>query len=605
MDRRAVLVTVAGVAVVSSVLGWVGGQRIKSPAEVAAEADAPEPSLISVPVENRLLSQQVVARGTVRASDATELTVTGGTGSSLVVTRLPMAPGDPVEEGDVAVEISGRPIIVLQGALPVFRNLIPTLEGPDVRQLEEALNRLGHDPGDVDGVYDRSTAAAVEKLYRGAGYAPPATDAADQTAVKAAKDAVAAAQDDLDAANKALNDARAPLKESEKLQLDQAVTQAQNGVNGAKATAATAKADAAQAVVDADAAKKAADKASVAAADKLAKAKAGTNPDTGEPPTPAELTALQTAADEAAAAARDAGTKLTRAQAAVPTVNQEQDALVATAEAAVPVAEAQRRERLAPADTATLSGVVTAAQKDLSAAKTALSDAEAKAGAEIPVAELVFLPSLPQEVQNVAVEVGDTPNGAVMTISGSKTLVESGLSSADRRLVEVGAQAVLEDQGLGLEVPAVVTFVADKPGGADLSADRYGLRLEPTAPLPEDALNLNLRVSIPISSSGGEVLAVPLAALSAGANGSARVEVERPTGQVEVVEVVTGLRAEGYVEVKAAPGAPALAVGDRVVVGRDLELPGQAAGGTGATGRGSGTDSTDSTSDGTAGSGGS
>lgn len=577
MDRRAVLVTVAGVAVVSSVLGWVGGQRIKSPAEVAAEAEPPEPSIISVPVESRVLSQQVVVRGTVRSSDATELTVSGGSGSSLVVTRLPKAAGDPVNEGDVAIEISGRPIIVLQGDLPVFRNLIPTLEGPDVRQLEEALNRLRLDPGQVDGVYDRSTAAAVEKLYRNAGYAPPAQDTANQTAVATAKDAVSAAEDELDAANKALADAKAPLKESQKLQLDQAVTQAQNALNTARATSATARADAAQAVTDADAAKKAADTASTAAADKLAKAKAGTNPDTGEPPTPTELAALQTAADEAAAAARDAATKLSKAQAAVPTVNQEQDALVASAEAAVPLAEAQRREGLAPPDTAALSAAVTAAQKRLTDARSTLTQAESKAGAEVPVAELVFLPSLPQEVQSVTVEVGDTPNGAVMTISGSKTLVESGLSSADRRLVEVGTEAVLEDQGLGLEVAAVVTFVADKPGGADLSADRYGLRLEPTEPLPEDALNLNLRVSIPISSSGGEVLAVPLAALSAGADGSARVEVERTAGQVELVEVVTGLRADGYVEVRSAAGAPALAVGDRVVVGRDLELPGQAA----------------------------
>ncbi|MEZ5411111.1 MAG: peptidoglycan-binding domain-containing protein [Acidimicrobiales bacterium] len=582
MDRRALLVTVAAVAVVSSLLGWVGGQRIKSPAEIAAETDAPEPSLISVPVENRLLSQQVVVRGTVRSSDATELTVSGASGNSLVVTRLPKAAGDPVGEGDVAIEVSGRPIIVLQGDLPVFRNLIPTLDGPDVRQLEEALNRLRLDPGQVDGVYDRSTAAAVERLYRKAGYTPPVQDVAEQTAVTTAKEAVAAAEDELDVANKALADARAPLKESEKLQLDQSVVQAQNAVTSAKAASATAKADAAQAVTDADSAKQAADKASAAAADKLAKAKAGTNPDTGEPPTPAELAALQTAADEAVAAASDAATKLTRAQAAVPTVNQEQDALVAAAEAAVPVAEAQRRERLAPADTAGLSSAVTDAQKRVADAKTALTTAESKAGAEIPVAELVFLPSLPQEVQSVAVEVGDTPTGAVMTISGSKTLVESGLSSADRRLVEVGAEAVLEDQGLGLEVPAVVTFVADKPGGADLSADRYGLRLEPVEPLPEDALNLNLRVSIPISSSGGEVLAVPLAALSAGADGSARVEVERSAGQVELVEVVTGLRADGYVEVRSAAGAPALAVGDRVVVGRDLELPGQAGAGAAA-----------------------
>ena len=469
---------VAVVAVVSAVIGWVGGQRIKSPAEVAAETQAPEPSLISVPVESRVLSQQVVVRGTVRASDATELTVSAATGTSLVVTRLPMAAGDPVAEGDVAIEVSGRPIIVLQGELPVFRNLIPTLDGPDVRQLEEALNRLRLDPGNVDGVYDRSTAAAVDRLYRNAGYTPPAPDPTTQSTVKAAKDAVDAAQDELDAANAALAAAKAPLKESEKLQLDQAVTQAQNGVTTAKAAATAAKADAAQAILDADAAKKAADTVSAAAADKLAQAKAGTNPDTGQPPTPTELAALQSAADEAAAVTRDAASKLAKAQAAVPTVNQEQDALVATAEAAVPLAEAQLREGLAPTNTGALATAVTNAQQSLTAAKTALTDAESKAGTEIPVAELgVFLPSLPQEVQNVAVEVGDTPTGSVMTISGSETVVESGLSSADRRLVTVGAQATLVDEGLGLEVPALVTFVADKPGGADLSADRYGLGL--------------------------------------------------------------------------------------------------------------------------------
>jgi peptidoglycan hydrolase-like protein with peptidoglycan-binding domain len=43
--------------------------------------------------------------------------------------------------------------------------LTPGASGPDVAQLELALERLGHSPGPVDDVYDASTEAAVEALH--------------------------------------------------------------------------------------------------------------------------------------------------------------------------------------------------------------------------------------------------------------------------------------------------------------------------------------------------------------------------------------------------------------------------------------------------------
>jgi hypothetical protein len=43
MGRRSVLVMVALIAVLSAVVGWVAGQRIRSPAEIAAEQEPPEP----------------------------------------------------------------------------------------------------------------------------------------------------------------------------------------------------------------------------------------------------------------------------------------------------------------------------------------------------------------------------------------------------------------------------------------------------------------------------------------------------------------------------------------------------------------------------------
>jgi hypothetical protein len=78
-----------------------------------------------------------------------------------------------------------------------------------------------------------------------------------------------------------------------------------------------------------------------------------------------------------------------------------------------------------------------------------------------------------------------------------------------------------------------------------------------------------------VSSTGGAVLAVPLAALTAGPGGESRVEVMADDGTTALVEVETGLAAGGYVEVTGAGGA-ALAEGDLVVIGES--------GGSGAAG---------------------
>ena len=84
--------------------------------------------------------------------------------------------------------------------------------------------------------------------------------------------------------------------------------------------------------------------------------------------------------------------------------------------------------------------------------------------------------------------------------------------------------------------------------------------------------DVNFRITIPVTSSGGEVMAVPLAALSAGSDGTTRVEVETSPGETKIVVVNPGLRAQGLVQVDPIDGT--LEAGDRVVVGRDLILPG-------------------------------
>jgi peptidoglycan hydrolase-like protein with peptidoglycan-binding domain len=72
----------------------------------------------------------------------------------------------------VLATVSGRPVFLLAGRMPAFRDLGPGMSGRDVAQLERSLRRLGLAPGAVDGSYDAATGAAVARLYRRHGFQP-------------------------------------------------------------------------------------------------------------------------------------------------------------------------------------------------------------------------------------------------------------------------------------------------------------------------------------------------------------------------------------------------------------------------------------------------
>lgn len=170
--RKPALLFVAAV-VLASTGGWILGSRVTSPAEIAARTAPPEPSPILVATETRVLSTNVVTRGTGRFGDprAVGLVESRLKEEVRVVTELPGL-GDEVEEGDVLFAASGRPVVVLLGDHPSFRDLGPGMTGTDVDQLEAALERLGHGPGTVGEGYDQSTEEAVRALYGALGYQP-------------------------------------------------------------------------------------------------------------------------------------------------------------------------------------------------------------------------------------------------------------------------------------------------------------------------------------------------------------------------------------------------------------------------------------------------
>ncbi|WP_063744806.1 peptidoglycan-binding protein [Embleya scabrispora] len=199
--RRRALVGLVVIALILTCGGLLAARFVKSPGEKAAEAKAPAPSVISAVVERRVLTDTVVLRGTVTAGQtvvvAPQVSLAGGKdgagATKPVVTGVRVKAGDVLAAGQVLLEVSGRPVFVLPGDLPVYRDLRPGGEGRDVEQLQVALVRLGYKVGaDKAGTYGAGTKAAVAAFYRATGYDAPTAGGED--AVRAAEDRVTGAE---------------------------------------------------------------------------------------------------------------------------------------------------------------------------------------------------------------------------------------------------------------------------------------------------------------------------------------------------------------------------------------------------------------------------
>ena len=88
------------------------------------------------------------------------------------------------------VEVVGRPVFLMQGLIPVYRDLRPGAEGIDVLQFEEALARLGFLSEAPDEVWASATGAAVQAFYDQAGYRANAADESELAALDSARERV-------------------------------------------------------------------------------------------------------------------------------------------------------------------------------------------------------------------------------------------------------------------------------------------------------------------------------------------------------------------------------------------------------------------------------
>ena len=538
ISRKRLFLAVVAVAVAFGAGGYVLGQQLESPEDARSEVAAPEASLIAVPVESTALSNDVVVRGDAEFEGAVDLELDAvlGDGTARVVTgRVPEIDAE-VNEGDVIIEVSGRPVFVLGGDLPTFREFKPGLEGDDVLQLETSLERLGFLTVEPDRLYGAATEDAILALYEAAGYEPRAASDGEESQLKSAEQAVEAARTTLANANDVLSDLLRPPSLVQQTREVQARQQLLDQIERAQEMLDDAKEDRpSEALLQAEEALQ----------------------------QPMVSTARIDQANRAVTSAEDA--EQARVDAAQDQLDNARQSLI-DADAITAAEESDG------VDTSNAQRNVTDAQERLDQAESDLAELEDEVGVRFPVAEVVFLPNLPRTVTSIDVERGDFVNGAVMRISGTKVRITTGVSESNRPLLEVGQRVIIDSEQLDIEVQGEITELADRKGTNGVADTRYYMLVTPIGEYNvSELVGVNFRLQIPLERSEGEVLAVPLAALSAGADGSSRVEVERADGATELVAIEVGLQDKNRSLVEVIPIDGNLSAGDLVVIG--IEQP--------------------------------
>ncbi|XBH20549.1 peptidoglycan-binding domain-containing protein [Jonesiaceae bacterium BS-20] len=156
-------------------LGIGGGFLLHSPGE-SITYDLP-PSHLTAEVTSQELPTDLTGAGVFQTSGQVSISATAPADRSLVITKTSHDRGQQVPWCNVLIEVSGRPIFLLQGDIPAYRDLTEGDSGSDVRQLQEALSDCGYQVA-ADGKFGTNTAKVLKKLYADAGYTP-ITDLAD------------------------------------------------------------------------------------------------------------------------------------------------------------------------------------------------------------------------------------------------------------------------------------------------------------------------------------------------------------------------------------------------------------------------------------------
>jgi peptidoglycan hydrolase-like protein with peptidoglycan-binding domain len=143
----AVVVTVGAVA--TAALGFGGSE----PDETAHSTMPPA----TAKVTRMTLTETEDVDGTLGHGSTT----TVESQASGKITWLP-ALGSTLQRGKPLYKVDDKPVVLLYGSLPMYRQLSSGVEGRDVKQFEQNLSALGYTDFTVDETYSAATATAVK-----------------------------------------------------------------------------------------------------------------------------------------------------------------------------------------------------------------------------------------------------------------------------------------------------------------------------------------------------------------------------------------------------------------------------------------------------------
>lgn len=139
------------------------------PRSAAGPAEAGEAPLSTALSTVRVTAGDMVAETKVPGAVAYAQTADVAAARGGVLTEVP-APGTPLSAGGVLYRLDARPVVLLSGALPAWRDFTPDMsDGDDVLQLEQNLSAMGFFTDAPDAEFDWDTTVAVREWQRSLG----------------------------------------------------------------------------------------------------------------------------------------------------------------------------------------------------------------------------------------------------------------------------------------------------------------------------------------------------------------------------------------------------------------------------------------------------
>lgn len=155
LTATTIVAVLVAAAVAAAIFGRGGGKG----------TGVPRRAFRTEPVTRGEVSTEINVQGTLGFARERSL----GAGQSGTLTWLPRA-GKRIGFGQALYAIDARPVLLLEGEVPMWREFVPGMSGgPDVQELEADLAAMGYFEGTVDQTFTDATAEAIHRLQAALG----------------------------------------------------------------------------------------------------------------------------------------------------------------------------------------------------------------------------------------------------------------------------------------------------------------------------------------------------------------------------------------------------------------------------------------------------